>query len=310
MKAAQISQFGDASVITVANIDKPSTTDDQILVKVAAASINPFDSAVRNGMIASLADNLPFTLGLDFAGTVAEIGANVAGFAVGDRVFGSANVLGGGSGAFAEYAAVNPTRIAKTPASISDQEAAALPTAGVSATQEIIDNLQVKPGQKVFINGGSGGVGSYAIQIAKALGAYVATTASTNNVEFVKSLGADEVIDYKITDFTTVISGYDAASNNVYSDKVNDILKVVKDGGKAVSIAGSFDEAAATAKNITAINQGTDVATKSLDELAGMVDDGDVKVIIAKQYPLDKIQDAYTDKENGSIQGKIVITIA
>ncbi|MDB5184117.1 MAG: NADPH:quinone reductase [Candidatus Saccharibacteria bacterium] len=308
MKAAQITEFGDASVIDITDTDQPTITADQLLVKVSASSINPFDFAMLGGMIESLADQFPLTLGLDIAGTIAEIGANVTGFTVGDRVYGSASFFAGGSGAFAEFAAVDPSSIAKTPDNITDQEAATLPTAGLSALQAVVDNGHVVAGQKVFINGGSGGVGVIEIQIAKALGAYVATTVSTPNVEFVKALGADEVIDYKTADFTKTLLDYDVALENARADK-EAVLSVVKDGGIAVSITGGFDEAETSARNITAIGQQTNVNTKSLDELSAMVASGQVKAIVAKTIPLENIADAFNDKQTDSVQGKIVIAI-
>ncbi len=308
MKAAQISSFGDASVIAINDINKPTVSDDQVLVKVSASSINPFDSSMISGMIESLGDQLPFTPGLDIAGTVDEIGANVTGFTIGDRVYGSANVLGGNSGAFAEYAVVHPARIAKSPITISDEEAASLPTAGVTALQSLIDKGHVAQGQKVFINGGSGGVGSLAIQIAKAAGAYVATTTSTPNVEFVKSLGADEVIDYT-NGSTDTIRDYDVAFDTARSDKET-VLNTVKDGGIAVSATGPFDEAAASARNIETFSIYADVNSESLSQLAGLVEKGRVKPIIADTFALSDIQAAFSKKSAGSIQGKIVITIA
>jgi NADPH:quinone reductase-like Zn-dependent oxidoreductase len=172
-----------------------------------------------------------------------------------------------------------------------------------------VDNGHVSAGQKVFINGGSGGIGVIAIQIAKSLGAYVATTVSTDNVEFAKSLGADEVIDYKTTDYTEVLKDYNVALNNVYSDKINEVLSVLKDGAIAVSLAGNFDEAAAKAKNITATAQMTNVSTASLNELAGMVGDDEVKPIVSKTFTLDQVAKAFDEKQNGSVRGKIVIAI-
>jgi NADPH:quinone reductase-like Zn-dependent oxidoreductase len=308
MKAAQINSFGDASVIAINDIDKPTINDDQILVKVSASSINPFDNAMIAGAIASLSEQFPLTPGLDVAGSVEEIGANVTGFAVGDRVYGSANIMGGGGGGFAEYTIVNPGRIARSPSNLSDQEAASLPTAGITALQSLVDNGHVADGQKVFINGGSGGVGSLAIQIAKAYGAYVAATTSTDNLDFVKTLGADEVIDYTVAGATDNLHDYDVVFDTARADK-DAVLKVVKDGGIAVSATGAFDEAAAAARGITAVGIYADVSTKSLNELAALVNDGKVKPAIAETFALDDLHDALAHKAGGSTQGKIVITM-
>jgi NADPH:quinone reductase-like Zn-dependent oxidoreductase len=308
MKAAQISQFGDASVIAVSAIETPTITDDQVLVKVNASSINPFDTTMISGAIASLADQLPFTPGLDIAGTVEEIGASVTGFAIGDRVYGSANVMGGGSGAFAEYTVANPGRIAQSPASISDQEAASLPTAGVTALQSLVDSGRIGEGQNVFINGGSGGVGSIAIQIAKAHGAFVATTTSTPNREFVKSLGADEVIDYMADDFTDSLHDFDLAFDTARADK-EAVLKVVRDNGIAVSTTGPFDETAAKARDITIVSVHADINTKSLGDLAKLVDEGSIKAVVSETFALDDIRQAFAHRANGSMHGKIVISM-
>ncbi len=311
MKAAQIDNYGDVSVIQVREAEKPTITGDQVLVKVAAASLNPFDSAVRAGYAQTMAPlNFPATLGLDFAGTIVEVGADVTGFAVGDRVYGTANAMFGASGAFAEFAAANASSTALAPKNVDDAEAATLPTAGISALQAIVDNMHLQSGQKLFINGGSGGIGSVAIQIAKHLGAYVATTASNGNIDYVKSLGADEVVDYKTQKFTDLIHDYDAVLNNTAGDDINDALKVLKKGSIAVSLVGPFDEKKANELGVTAIAQGTKVATKSLDDLRALVEDGVVDVVIDKTFPIDEIQAAFTARETESIKGKVVITIA
>ena len=310
MKAAQIDTYGDVSVIEVREIEKPAISGEQVLVRVNAASLNPFDSAVRAGYAQAMAPfPFPGTLGLDLAGTIAEVGSDVTGFAVGDRVFGTANAMFGASGAFAEFAATNACNIAHTPENVSDADATALPTAGISALQALTDELGIQSGQKLFINGGAGGIGTIAIQIAKHLGAYVATTASSDNVEFVKSLGADEVIDYKSQSFTDTIHGYDAALDTVGGDSLNDVLHVLKKGGKAVTLAGQFDQEKATALGVTGSSQMTHVQTKVLTDLATLVADGVVKVTVEKTYPLDQIKQAFTARETESIKGKIVISI-
>src|ERR1700757_1915372 len=218
MKAAQIDSYGDVSNIQVREVEKPTITDDQVLIKASAASLNPFDQAVLAGHAQSMAPlNFPATLGLDAAGVIEEVGGNVTGFAVGDRVYGTANAMFGASGAFAEHVAASGKSVGHSPENISDTEAASLPTAGISALQAI-NTLAVEQGQKAFIHGASGGVGSIAVQLAKSRGAYVAATASTENVDFVKSLGADEVIDYKTQDYKEIVKDYDALFNTVRSD--------------------------------------------------------------------------------------------
>lgn len=310
MKAAQITEYGDASNITINDVDTPRPGVGQVLVEVAAASLNPFDGMVIAGYAQSMAPlNFPATLGIDIAGTVTELGKGVTEFKVGDRVFGTANAMFGASGAFAEFATANTNSIAITPVNISDSEAASLPTAGVSAWQAIVKELNVQNGQKLFINGGTGGIGSFAIQIAKNAGAYVAVTASTNNVEYAKQLGADEVIDYTSTKYTEVLDGYDAALNNVRSDDTSDILTILKKGAIVASLAGSLDEESAKTQEITAINQMTHVSTESLTALASLVESSAVKPVGIQTFTLDNVKDAYAALGTKSVQGKIVITV-
>ena len=309
MKAAQIDSYGDVTNIHITDIEQPTITDDQVLVKVAAASINPFDLTVLSGGAASMAPlTFPATLGLDIAGVVVEIGANVTGFAVGDRVYGTANAMFGASGAFAEFAAANAGNIGLSPSDVSELEAASFPTAGISGLQAV-NTLNIQQGQKLFIHGGAGGAGSIAIQVAKARGAYVATTASTENSEFVKSLGADEVIDYKTQDYKEIVKDYDGAFTTVWSENISEVFTVLKDGGVAISLVGPFDDVAASERNITASAQMTKVSTQSLGELRQLVEDGAVKPLVDKTFTLDTVQDAYSSLANDSIKGKIAIEI-
>lgn len=309
MKAAQIDNYGDTTAIQVWDADKPTITDDQVLIEGAAASINPFDLAVLSGGAQSMAPlQFPATLGLDIAGHVVEVGGNVAGFAIGDAVYGTANALFGASGAFAEFVAANGSNIAIAPASISLADAASLPTAGISGLQAI-NTLSVQPGQKVFIHGGAGGAGSIAIQVAKARGAYVSTTASVANADFVRSLGADEVLDYKTQNFLDIIKDYDAVFTTVRSNDINDILTILKKGGTAVSLVGPFDDTRAAELGVTVSTQMTHVTTDSLSQLRELIDSGAVKPTVDKTYTLDQIRDAYNALQNESIKGKIIITI-
>jgi alcohol dehydrogenase len=309
VKAAQIDNYGDVTNIRVRDIESPSISDDQILVEIHASSINPFDQTVLSGGAESMAPlNFPATLGLDIAGIVAEIGANVTGFAIGDRVYGTANAMFGASGAFAEFAAVNPSSIGHTPSSISDSEAASLPTAGISGLQAI-NSLDVSDGQKVFIHGGAGGAGSIAIQVAKARGAYVAATASSTNSDYVKSLGADEVIDYKTQNYLDSANDYDALFTTVWSENISESLAIVKKGGKAISLVGPFDDTKSQELSVSASAQMTHVTTQALSELRELIDSNLVKPVVDREYDLDHIQDAYTALASESIQGKIVISI-
>jgi len=310
MKAAQIKNYGDASIVEVVEIDKPSAKEGQVLVEVQAASLNPFDTMVRAGYLQQMIPlQLPVTLGGDIAGTVVEVGPGVTNVAPGDSVYGQANVVAGNSGAFAEFAATVAGQVAKAPSNITIQEAASLPLVGVSALQALNHHINLQPGQKIFITGGAGGIGRVAIQIAKHVGAHVATTASGDGIDVAKSLGADEVIDYKTQDFTTTLNDYDAVFDTVGGDKLDDSLSVVKQGGIAVTMAGQYDGAKAKEAGVTAISQQTRVSTELLDELTALIEAGVVKPGIGKVFALDDIQSAFTARETGAVKGKVVIEI-
>lgn len=310
MKAAQIDNYGDASAIVVRETDQPKPNDDQVLVEVTATSLNPFDAAVLAGYAQSMAPlNFPATLGLDIAGDVVEVGANVTHVKPGDHVYGTANAMFGASGAFAEYVAANAANIAVAPQNITAQESASLPTAAISAWQSIVQELDLQSGQKLFINGGSGGVGSIAIQIAKHLGAYVAVTASTDNIDFVKQLGADEVVDYKTQNFTELIHDFDAALNTVRSESADDILLVIKKGGKVASLTGPLDADKAAERDIAVTAVMARVSTDALNALTQLVEQGAVRVHVDKTFQLDDTQKAYEALAGESVQGKIVIQV-
>jgi alcohol dehydrogenase len=310
MKAAQINEYGDASVVHIAETEKPAVDPGQVLVEVHAASVNPFDYKLRSGaMRDAIPLQFPVTLGGDIAGVVVEAGEGVSHVAVGDRVYGQANVVAGNSGAFAEYAATAGGQIAKAPSGIDLQQAASLPLVGVSAWQALVQHISLQPGQKIFIHGGAGGIGTLAIQIAKHLGAYVATTATDDGINAVETLGADEVIDYKSQDFSTVLHDFDGVFDTVGGDDFTKSLSVLKPGGVAVSMAGQADEAKASDLGVTALTQNTKVTTEALDALRGLVEAGAVKPQIGKVFPLDEIQAAFTALETHSVTGKVVIAI-
>ena len=308
MKAVQFNEYGDASVLNVVDIEKPSAGSGQVLAGVKAVSLNPFDSKLRDGVMKDgIPLTLPITIGGDIAGVVSEIGDGVEGYAVGDKIYGQANAVAGNSGAFAEFAATKSDQIAKAPANLTLEQAAALPLVGVSALQAIRDHLDVQSGQKVFIHGGGGGIGSVAIQIAKHIGAYVATTATAEDIEYVQSLGADEVIDYASEDYAEVLSSYDAAFDTV-GDDFNKMLGILKSGGNAVSMIAAADDARVKELGVSAQTQGTRVTTDKLDALRDLVESGIVSVRIAQTFPLEQIVEAFKAREAGA-KGKIVVTL-
>lgn len=310
MKAAQINEYGDASVVTINEVDQPTASKGQVLVEVYASSLNPFDTTVRAGYIKeTISLQFPATLGGDIAGIVREVGEGVTSIAVGDRVYGQANVVAGNSGAFAEFAATSAGQVAKAPKGLDFRYAAALPLVGVSALQALTQHTRLQSGQKIFIHGGAGGIGTIAIQIARNIGAYIATTATGQDIDRVKQLGADEVIDYKSQDFTEVLNGYDAVFDTVGGDDFNKSLNILKQGGKAVSMIAQADAAKAEELGVTAHTQSTRVTTEALDKLRELVESGVVTPQVGEVFPLEQIREAFEAREAGAIHGKAVISI-
>ncbi len=197
MKAVRIENYGPVDELRIAEVDVPVPAQDQVQVEVYASSVNPIETIIRTGRMQAGSLPLPLTLGGDFAGVITMVGQAVTGIAVGDKVYGQASVLDGNSGAYAEFATTTPDKIGKMPEKVTFEEAASLPLVGVSAIQALEEHIGIGKGQKLFIHGGAGGIGSIAIQIAKSHGAFVATTATGEGISFVKGLGADQVIDYK-----------------------------------------------------------------------------------------------------------------
>lgn len=308
MKAAQINDYGDASVVHVVDVEKPVVKPGSVLVEVHAASLNPFDTMVRAGYVKD-AVQLPATLGGDVAGIIVEAGQGVQGFAPGDKVYGEANVVAGNSGAFAEFAVTAADQLGKMPSNVDFSEAASLSLVGVSALQAVTEHIKLVAGQKLFIHGGAGGIGNIAIQIAKNIGAYVATTAIGEGIQIAKNAGADQVIDYKSEDFSEVVKDYDAAFDTVGGDDFIKMFSVVKEGGTAVTMVAQTDESKAKERHITVIHQMTTATTAKLNALCSLVEDGVVTPHVGKVFPLSDVQAAFAARESGSVSGKIVLQI-
>lgn len=310
MKAVQIGTYGGPEVLVVHDIEQPITEAGKVLVEVHASSLNPFDTKIREGYMKEVIPlELPVTLGGDIAGVVSEVGEGVDDFEVGDIVYGQANAVAGASGAFAEFAVTNASQIAHAPKDLDFTQLASLPLVGVSAWQAIVKHINLRTGQKIFIHGGAGGIGTMAIQIAKHLGAHVATTATGDGLGYVTQLGADEVIDYKAEDFSTQLHGYDAVFDLVGGEDFNKTLNILRSGGIAVSMIATADDHIAKEKGVTALTQGTHVSTEALDELRTLVEQDVIAPHIDATYPLDQIKEAFEARENGSVRGKIVIQI-
>ncbi len=301
MKAIQINAYGGSEVLELnENTPTPELQKDQVLVNVRAASINPFDIKLVSGIFK---DHMP----LSFPVTV---GGNFSGVTnTGEEVYGNALVLTGGSGAFAEMATAMTSAISRKPTSIGFPEAAALPLVGSSAVQALEEHIKLTKGQKILIHGGAGGIGHIAIQVAKALGAYVATTVRATDREFVKSLGADLIIDYKGEKFEEIIHDYDAVFDTVGGDSTIKSFAVLKKGGVLVSMAGQPDPELARSHGVIAIGQGTKTDTKHLERVAELVDGGKITIHIDKTFTLDQAKEAWDYQQTGHPRGKVVIQI-
>lgn len=310
MKAARIAVYGHADVIEIADISQPVPRQGQVLIEVHAASINPFDTTVREGRVAGMIPGgLPVTLGGDLAGIVREVGEGVTALAAGDQVYGQAAVVAGNSGAFAEYAVTAADQLAKMPAGLSFTDAAALPLTGVSALQALTEHIGLSAGRKIFILGGAGGIGTMAIQLAKHLGAHVATTATGSGLDYVRGLGADEVVDYQSQDFASLLHGYDAVFDTVGGDTFGRSLAVLKRGGIAVSMIAEADPDQLEQLGVVALLQQTKVNTERLSHLRQFVESGALKVHVDQIFPLDQVSKAFAARESGQVRGKVVIQI-
>ena len=249
MKALTFKRYGKSPGIGFADVSRPMLKPDELLVQVHAAGLNPIDNMIPTGMFKPvLPFQLPATMGSDLAGVVTQVGSGVTRFKAGDEVFASLFDLGTGS--LAEFAVVPERAAALKPANLDFVQAAAIPMVGLTAWQALKERIKLRPGQKVFIPAGSGGIGTFAIQLAKHLGAQVGTTTSTGNVELVSRLGADEVVDYKTQEFEKVLRDYDAVLGTVRGDSIEKSIGILKPGSKIVSIVGPLDAAFARARRL------------------------------------------------------------
>jgi NADPH:quinone reductase-like Zn-dependent oxidoreductase len=293
-----------------ADVARPAAGEGRVLVEVRAASLNPADSAIRMGYMHAMAPlTFPATIGLDMAGVVVEVGLGVGGLKQGDRVWGLGSVLAGGTGAYAEYAAVPAGVIGKAPAGLTFSAAASLPLAGVSALQGLHEVLKVGPGRRILITGGSGGIGSLAIPMAKALGAYVAATARGDAVGFVKGLGADAVMDLGKQGLPAGPKDFDFVFDCVGGETCTAAMALQRRGGTLVSMAGRPDAVLAQQHGVTASGMMTAVTTARLDRLAGLVAAGTIAPHVHRAFPLDQVKEAFSTREAGKFRGKIVLLI-
>ncbi|MBY5520183.1 NADP-dependent oxidoreductase [Rhizobium leguminosarum] len=332
MKAFVVDKYQKKGALRLANMPEPDVRDEDILVRIHATGVNLLDSKVRDGEFKLLLPyRPPFVLGHDVAGTVVKVGSRAQRFKVGDEIY--ARPRDHRVGTFAEFIAVNEADVAPKPKNLSMEEAASIPLVALTAWQALVEVAKVKPGQKVFIQAGSGGVGTFAIQLAKHLGATVATTTSATNTDLVRSLGADVVIDYKTQDFQKVLSGYDLVLNSQDAKTLDKSLRVLKPGGQLISISGPPDPAFAKELGLNpflklvlrVISRSVRKKAKKLgvrysflfmraegqqlSQITSLIESGVIRPVVDKVFPFEKAGEALAYVETGRAKGKVVITV-
>jgi NADPH:quinone reductase-like Zn-dependent oxidoreductase len=332
MKALVLKRYGKSDQTAFADIPRPAIQPDEMLVQVHAAGLNPIDYMIPKGTFKPiLRFQLPATMGSDLAGIVVELGSRVTRFKPGDAVFASTFDLG--TGALAEFAAVPESAAALKPANLDFVQAASIPMVGLTSWQALKERARLQPGQKVFIPAGSGGIGTFAIQLAKYLGAKVGTTTSTGNVDLVQSLGADEVIDYKKQEFEEVLQDYDVVLGTVRGDGLEKSLRILKPGSSVVSLIGPPDAAFARARGMNffmtllfglisgkiirrARKRGIGYSFlfghpdgRQLAEIGELLVAGHIRPVIDKVFPFDQAQEALAYLEKGRAKGKVVVQL-
>ena len=313
MKAAVLPEPGAPENLKIIDIAEPALQDDEVLVKVKAISINPVDVKTRSGkaLYGQLKNDQLVIVGWDIAGDITAVGKEVKQFKPGDAVFGMVNFPGHGK-AYAYYVAAPASHLALKPANISYQEAAATTLAALTAWQVLVHLAEIKAGQKAFIQAAAGGVGHYAVQIAKHLGAYTIGTASSANAEFLQQIGLDEHIDYTQQDFTEQVQEVDLFFDTLGAESVAKGISVVKNGGQIISILGGCNEEnkkKADALNIKTLNYLVQSSGADMDQLAQLLAAGQVKAHVSQQYAFENIADAHRQIETGKTRGKVVLNL-
>jgi NADPH:quinone reductase-like Zn-dependent oxidoreductase len=307
MKAIVINAYGDESILNYTDVDRPELKADEILVKVHAAAVNPADWKIREGMGESLGFKLPLILGGDIAGTVEVVGDGVEDFKQGDAVYGiTSSSLSGG---YAEYAVAKADAIVLKPNDLSFEAAAAIPIAALTAWQAMFVVANLGSGQQILITGASGGVGSMAVQLAKAKGAFVIGTASGKNEQFVRDLGADEFIDYTKQNFEKIVKDVDVVFDTVGGDTQDKAFQTLKKGGFLVSSAHTPSAEKAREFGIESAWFFCQQSAEQLTQINQLIDEGKLKVYIETILPLTEVKKAHQLSQSGRTRGKIVLQI-
>jgi NADPH:quinone reductase-like Zn-dependent oxidoreductase len=307
VRKVRIHRFGGPDVLQIDSLEPSLPDASQVLVSVKAASINPVDFKIRTGKYPAVKeDRLPYTLGRDVSGVVEKCGAQATLFQIGDEVFGMVGIVGGG---YAEKAVLDLQAICRKPALIDHVHAAAIPLAGQTAWQGLFRHGQLKSGQSVLIHGGSGGVGHFAIQFAKAKGARVLTTVATANVEFARGLGADVVIDYKTQRFEDQAKDLDMVFDLIDGDTRDRSWKLLKRGGVLVSTLTEPSQETALRHGVRALRYTVEANGSELAEIASLVVSGKVKPHVDKIFRLEEAAEAMAVVEHGGSVGKVVLSL-
>ena len=304
MKAVRIDRYGNEDVVEIAEVERPQPAENQLLVKVQAAAVNPVDWKIRDGLGEMFGMKLPLILGLEVAGTVEAVGKRVKGFAVGDEVYG---YLGAYSGGYAEYAVAPASEFVRKPKQIDFATAASVPVGALTAWQGIFDHGKLASDQRILITGASGAVGSMAVQLAKNKGAYVIGTGSGRNEEFVRKLGADEFIDYKKAKFEEQVSNVDVVFDTVGGDTQERAFQTLKRGGVLVSTLNPPSEEKAKEFGVTAAMVMATPKPDQLAEINRLVESGKLKVRVATVLPLAEVKKAHQLSATGHADGKIIL---
>jgi len=332
MKAFVLKRYGKSPEIKFADIPQPAIKPDEILVEVHAVGLNPIDYMIPTGAFKPILQfQLPATMGSDVAGVVVKVGSQVTRFKSGDAIFASTFDLG--TGTLAEFAVVPERAAAHKPENLNFVEAASIPMVGLTSWQALKERARIKPGQKVFIPAGSGGIGTFAIQLAKYLGAIVGTTTSTANLELVKRLGADEVIDYKQREFEEVLHGYDLVLGTVRGDGIEKSLQILNPNSNVISLVGPPDAAFARARGMNflmkfifgllsskiirqAKKRDVDYSFlfvhpdgNQLAEIGKLIEAWHILPVIDKVFPFAQTKDALAYLEAGRAKGKVVVQL-
>lgn len=304
MKAIQINEYGDESVLNLTEIERPVPNADEVLIRVRAAAVNPADWKIREGMGEMFGLKLPMVLGCEIAGTIEAVGADVRDFKSGDDVYGFLSRMSDG---YAEYAVANKAEIARKPESLDFENAAALAACAQTAWQSIFDLANLQSGQRILITGASGGVGSLAVQIAKAKGAYVIGTASGKNEEFVKSLGADEFVDYTKQEFEKVVKDVDVVFDTVGADTTERAFETLKKNGFLVSAAQPPSEEKAAQYTVKTAMVSVTPDASQLSQINELIESGKLKTHVSIVLPLAEVAQAHELSQSGRTRGKIVL---